>query len=99
MFKNYQNFLIIGSAHSVGEIRIKEKQNVSQIFLSPLFKTNKSKKFLEILKFNNLSKFTKKPLIALGGINKNNINKLKLINVQGFAGISYFKKNVKKSKS
>ena len=99
MFKNYQNFLIIGSAHSVGEIRIKEKQNVSQIFLSPLFKTNKSKKFLEISKFNNLSKFTKKPLIALGGINKNNINKLKLINVQGFAGISYFKKNVKKSKS
>lgn len=99
MFKNYQNFIIIGSAHSVGEIRIKEKQNVSQIFLSPLFKTNKSKKFLEISKFNNLSKFTKKPLIALGGINKNNINKLKLINVQGFAGISYFKKNVKKSKS
>ena len=43
----------------------------------------------------DLSKFTKKPLIALGGINKNNIKKLKLINGEGFAGITYFKKYFK----
>ena len=86
---------MIGSAHSLKEIRIKEKQNVEQIFLSPLFKTDKSKKSLGIIRFNNLSKYTKKPLIALGGINKNNIKQLKLINGYGFAGISYFKKNFK----
>ena len=91
-FQNFKNFIIIGSAHCLKEIRIKENQNVEQIFLSPLFRTNKSKKKLGIIKFNNLSKLTNKPLIALGGINKINIKQLKLINVSGFAGISYFNK-------
>ena len=54
-FSYFKNFIIIGSAHSLKEIRIKEKQNVEQIFLSPLFKTKKSKKSLGILRFNNLS--------------------------------------------
>ena len=96
-FKDFQNFILIGSAHSIREIRDKEKQKVEQIFLSPLFKTKKSNKVLNILRFNNLTKFTKKPIIALGGINKNNIKKLKLINIYGFAGIRYFvnNKNVK----
>ena len=58
--------------------------------MSPLFETNKSKKKLGIIKFNNLSKQTNKPLVALGGINKQNIKQLKLINISGFAGISYF---------
>ena len=91
-FHFFRDFIIIGSAHSIKEMRIKERQNVQQIFLSPLFKTNKSNKFLGIKKFNNLSKLTKKPLIALGGINKSNIKLLKLIKGVGFAGIRYFKK-------
>ncbi len=91
-FQSFKNFIIIGSAHTLKEIRIKEKQNVEQIFLSPIFKTNKSNKILGIYKFNYLSKLTKKPLIALGGINKNNNKLLKLINSEGFAGIRYFKK-------
>ena len=93
-FQHFKNFIIIGSAHSFKEIRIKEKQNVEQIFLSPLFKIKKSNKVLGIMKFNNLSKFTKKPLIALGGINKNNIKQLKLIKGEGFAAITYFKKKI-----
>ena len=93
-FQYFKNFIIIGSAHSLKEMRIKENQNVEQIFLAPLFKTFKSNKILGIMRFNNLSKFTKKPLIALGGINKNNIKQLKLINGEGFAGISYFNKNI-----
>tara|TARA_B100000609_G_C17062510_1_gene354816 strand:+ start:120 stop:671 length:552 start_codon:yes stop_codon:yes gene_type:complete len=91
-FQNFKDFIIVGSAHSLKEIRIKERQNVEQIFLSPLFKTTKSNSELGIIKFNNLSKLTRKPLIALGGINENNIKKLKLININGFAGITYFKK-------
>ncbi len=91
-YQKFKNFIIIGSAHTLKEIRIKEKQNVEQIFLSPLFKTNKTKKKLGIIKFNNLSKLTNKPIIALGGINKINIKQLKLININGFAGISYFNK-------
>ena len=95
-FQNSKKFMIIGSAHSLKEIRIKEKQNVEQIFLSPLFKIKKTNKLLGIIRFNNLSKFTKKSLIALGGINKNNIKQLKLINAEGFAGITYFKKKCQK---
>ena len=41
-FKN--NFNIVGSAHNLKEIKIKENQNVGKIFLSSLFKKNKKKK-------------------------------------------------------
>ena len=34
----YKNFMTIGSAHNIKEIRIKEKQKVDQIVLSSLFK-------------------------------------------------------------
>ena len=90
-----KKFIIIGSAHSVDEIRIKEKQGVNLIFLSPLFKTKKNKKFLNSSKFNQLSLTTSKKLIALGGITSRNLNKLKMINAVGFAGISYFKNSDK----
>ena len=40
-YSKKNKFLIIGSAHNLKEIRIKEKQGVEAIFLSPLFKTNK----------------------------------------------------------
>ena len=66
-------FLIIGSAHNVKEIRIKEKQNVLLIFLSSIFKKNKN--YLGIYKFKILSNLTKKKVIALGGISKKNKKK------------------------
>ena len=91
-FKNYKNFIIIGSAHSIKEIRIKEKQGVQQIFVFHCLK-QQNNNYLGIMRFNNLSKSTKKPLIALGGINNNNIKQLKLVNSMGFAGITYFNKN------
>jgi len=90
-----KEFILMGSAHSIKEIRIKEKQGVKLIFLSPLFKTKKKKNFLDILKFNLLAKKTKKKVIALGGITSKNIKRLKLTKVYGFAGISYFKDNNK----
>ena len=42
-------------------------------------------------KFNNLLKVTSGNVIALGGISKSNINKLKQLKIIGFAGISYFR--------
>ena len=86
---NKKKFKIIGSAHNLREIKIKELQNVSEIFLSPLFK-DKGNKQLNIYKYLNLKNFTTMKDISLGGINKKNINKLKLINPYGFAGISFF---------
>ena len=90
--KRVKNFRIIGSAHNLAEIRIKEKQGVDYIFLSPLFKVIKSNKFLGISKFNILACSTSAQVIALGGIAKLNIKKLSMLNVIGFSGISYFQK-------
>ena len=83
-----KNFNIVGSAHNLKEIKIKEKQKVSRIFLSSLFKKNKN--FLGINKFKLLSKLTKKKIVVLGGITFKNKKKLSLINQKNFAGISYF---------
>ena len=83
-----KNFKIVGSAHNLREIRIKERQKVKKIFLSSLFKKNKN--FLGINKFNLISKLTRKEIIALGGISQKNKKKLKILNHSGFAGISYF---------
>ena len=70
-------FKIIGSAHNLKEIKIKELQKVDKIFLSSLFKNNKN--YLGINKFKYLSNLTKK-----------NIKQLNLLNNFEFAGISYF---------
>jgi thiamine-phosphate pyrophosphorylase len=83
-----KNFRIIGSAHNLKEIRIKEKQNVKKIFLSSLFKKNKN--FLGINRFKLLSKLTFKDIVVLGGISEKNKKKLSLLNQYDFAGISYF---------
>ena len=83
-----KTFNIIGSAHNLKEIKIKENQKVKKIFLSSLFKKNKN--FLGINKFKLLNKLTKIKGVALGGISKKNIKRLKLANCSTFAGISYF---------
>ena len=87
-FSLKKKFNIIGSAHNIKEIRIKEKQNVNEIFLSSIFKKNNN--YLGIYRFKILRKFTRKKIIALGGISKNNLKKLYLINNNDFAGISFF---------
>ena len=83
-----KNFVIIGSAHNLKEIRVKEKQNVKKIVLSSLFKKNKN--YLGINKFKLISKLTKKNVVILGGITKKNKKKINLLNQSDFAGISYF---------
>ena len=83
-----KTFNLIGSAHNLKEIRIKESQGVKKIFLSSLFKKNKN--FLGINRFKILSNLTKTSVVALGGISKSNLKKLYLLNHLDFAGISYF---------
>jgi len=87
-----KNLIVLGSAHNQKEIREKISQKCEAIFLSPIFYTKKSKKFLNIYKFNFLSHMNKVKIMALGGINESNIKKLKLLNVDGFGGIGLFKK-------
>ena len=87
-FSYKKKFNLIGSAHNIKEIKIKETQKVNKIFISSLFKKNKN--YLGINKFKIISNFTKKKVVALGGMSKENIIKLKLLDTSEFAGISYF---------
>ncbi len=84
------NFILIGSAHNIKEIKMKEKQKVSKIFLSSIFKKNKN--YLGINKFKIFTKNYKNKFVALGGINESNFKKLRLLNINEFAGISFFDK-------
>ena len=86
-------FKIIGSAHNLSEIKIKEKQNCEEIFLSPIFKTDKHKSYLGAVKFNLQAIETKKKIVALGGINSNNLKRVRLTKSIGIASIKWIKKN------
>ena len=87
-FSLKKKFKIIGSAHNIKEIKIKEIQNVNKIFISSIFKKNKN--YLGLNKFKLISNLTKKKVVVLGGISRENLNKLKLLNNSEFAGISFF---------
>lgn len=89
---------ILGSAHNIKEINEKRRQCVNLVFLTPVFKVNKSKSYLDIIKFNNLSKLNNYSSVALGGINSKNINKIKILNCLGFGSISYIKESLMKIK-
>ena len=53
-----KNFITIGSAHNLKEIKNKERQKVQAIFLSSIFKKNKN--YLGIYKFKLLTYFNPK---------------------------------------
>ena len=85
---------IIGSAHSQKEIFEKKKQKCSAIIFSRLFKTDYSTKigFTGLIRFNLISRYFNFFLIPLGGIRLHNLNKIKLLNTDGFAVMSVVKK-------
>jgi len=87
-----KNFKIIGSAHNSIEILLKQKQGCKIIFVSPIFEIKKKNYFLDVVKFNLLTLNKKIKFVALGGITKRNKNRLNLLSICGFAGISYFQK-------
>ena len=92
-FPKKKNFLIMGSAHNYKQIKEKELQKVDLIFIASLF--NKKKSYLGVNKFMILTKLTKKKIIALGGVNTKNLKQLRLLNIYGYSGITFFssKKN------
>ena len=89
-----KNFELLGSAHNLKEIRLKELQNINIIFLSSLFTSKKNKRCLGIYKFLNLMKKTKKKIICLGGITQQNLKIIKTLNCHGVAAISLFSNEV-----
>ena len=87
-----KNLTILGSAHNQKEIREKISQKCQAIFLSPIFYVEKSINFLNVYKFNSLSRSNKVNILALGGITEHNVHKLRLLHAKGFGGIGIFKK-------
>ncbi len=87
-----KNIIIIGSAHNQKEITNKIEQKCKIIFLSPVFFVKKRNNFLGLHRFNSLSYRNKVDIFALGGINHNNIRKLRVLYTKGFGGIGIFKK-------
>ena len=87
-----KNLIILGSAHNQKEIWEKISQKCQAIFLSPIFYVEKSINFLNVYKFNYLSRSNKVNILALGGITENNVRKLRSVHIKGFGGIGLFKK-------
>ena len=87
ILKKYNKLKIIGSAHNNLEYFFKKNQNCKMIMLSPLFYNNKysNNNILGTAKFRLISKDWKIDLCALGGINKTNINKIKLTKTNNIA--------------
>ena len=69
-----RSFEIIGSAHNAAEIKFKEKQGCSSIFLSPIFKNDKKKKFLDVIK-TNLLKIDQSFILWLKRLNRLDLKK------------------------
>ena len=74
------DFDIIGSAHNLKEINLKEKQNCKYILLSKLFTVDydKNSPTLGLIKFNKYTQYSKSKLIPLGGIKLSNLSSLSL---------------------
>jgi thiamine-phosphate pyrophosphorylase len=83
-------FNIIGSVHNTFEYWIKNRQNCNEIMLSPIFFNAKysSNKILGITRFNLMSINWSLKLCALGGINLDNLRKLKISKASSIAFIS-----------
>ena len=90
--------LISMSAHGAKDIRKSINIKADIIFISPVFHTSShpGKKILGVIKLGLVAKLFKKPVIALGGINENNISRLKGLPIFGCAAIDAFKKLPKK---
>lgn len=86
-----KNFELLGSAHNLREIRLKESQNINHIFISPLFSSQKNKKCLGIYKFLKLKNNSKKKIVCLGGINSKNLRMTNFLKCDGVASISLFR--------
>ena len=87
-------FKIIGSAHNYKEIFEKMKQGCELVIFSKLFVVNydRNSPHLGLVKYNKFLNYFNNKLIPLGGINCQNLNKMRLINSKGFALLSEVKK-------
>ena len=80
------------SVHSGRDVRKSINLKADLVFISPVFPSSSHKEggHLGVIKLGLLSRLFEKHVIALGGINNNNIAKLRSLPVSGCAGIDVF---------
>src|SRR3989338_2049689 len=81
--------LVIGlSTHSVEQAVKADKEDVDYITIGPIFKTRAKDYTVGVAIIKDILKKIKKPLIAIGGINKNNIDSVLEQGIKSVAVIS-----------
>jgi thiamine monophosphate synthase len=85
-----RNISIIGSAHNTIEYFTKIRQGCKKVMLSPIFYTEKYSvnKIMGVIKYNLISNGWRANTIALGGINLNNLKKVKMTKATSVAFVS-----------
>ena len=85
-----KNFYIIGSVHNVFEYYLKIRQGCKILMLSPIFYNKKytKNKILKVIKFNLITLSWKTKICALGGVNLDNLQKIKITNASSVAFIN-----------
>jgi 8-oxo-dGTP diphosphatase len=81
---------ISASCHNEEEILVANKLNLEFIFLSPVLQTAKHPSYLGWKNFSTLAKESKHPVVALGGLTINSLEKAIAYGASGIAGISMF---------
>lgn len=93
---NNKNLIRSISCHTRSSALKAQKLGYDFILYSPIFNTSthtdyyKKDHAIGTIKFSLQTKNLIIPIIALGGINKKNINRLKRLNIKGFAAIDYY---------
>lgn len=91
--KKFHNLLIIKSCHSLKDVKKAEKEGADAVVVSPIFETPSKKGFVNPLGIKTLKKIvnsSKISVVALGGIDKENISEIASCNVYGISGIRLF---------
>ena len=81
---------ISASCHNEEEILVANKLSLEFIFLSPVLQTAKYPSYLGWKNFSTLAKESKHPVVALGGLTINSLEKAIACGASGIAGISMF---------
>lgn len=81
---------ISASCHNEEEILVANELSLEFIFLSPVLQTAKYPSYLGWENFATLAKESKHPVVALGGLTINSLEKALACGASGIAGISMF---------
>ena len=90
--KSRAGFLTTASAHSFAAIKRAERCGVDAVLLSPVFKTRShaGAQPLGAVRFAALLRQIRLPVIALGGIDRRDFNRIARTGARGIAGIGLF---------